>query len=59
MRWNWNHRLAGLAAAITVALGAGPAAYLTAGLAPVSGVTAAAFYCPAGTHWDNVLHHCV
>jgi hypothetical protein len=58
MRSKWRHHLAGLAAAITVALAAAPV-YLTAGTASQSGVAAIGFDCPAGTHWDNILHHCV
>ncbi len=59
MRSHWRHRLAGLAATIAVALAAAPA-YLTNGPALQPSVTAAApLDCPAGTHWDNTLHHCV
>jgi hypothetical protein len=60
MRSQWRQRLAALAAATTVALAGVPACLtLTAGMASQSGVAAMSFYCPAGTHWDNTLHHCV
>jgi hypothetical protein len=60
MRSHWRHRLAGLVAAIAVAIGlAIGSAQLATASAPASGVPMAGPICPAGTHWDNVLHACV
>jgi hypothetical protein len=58
MRTHWRYRLAGLGAAIAVALAVGPA-HLATEPATHSSVAAVDSACPAGTHWDNVLHTCV
>jgi hypothetical protein len=52
MRLHWRRYLAGLITAATIGLTAGP-------MAGLGGGTAVAFpLCPAGTHWDHVLHIC-
>jgi hypothetical protein len=58
MRTHWRYRLAGLGAAIAVGLAVGPAHLATASATHPS-VAAVALDCPAGTHWDNILHACV
>jgi hypothetical protein len=57
MRSHWRYRLAGLTAAVAMALAVGPA-QLAAGAAghPVAATEQA---CPQGTHWDDILHACV
>jgi hypothetical protein len=58
MRSHWRYRLAGLGAAIAVALAAG-SAHLTFESATHSSAAVANHVCPGGTHWDNTLHSCV
>ncbi|HEX3491390.1 MAG TPA: hypothetical protein VHU92_18725 [Streptosporangiaceae bacterium] len=58
MRSNWRFRLAGVTAAIAIAVSVGPAAQLLAGSAGHA-VAMAPRDCPQGTHWDTILHECV
>jgi hypothetical protein len=57
MRSHWYHRLAGLAAAIAVALSVGPVHHAI-DRAPHAAAMADPV-CPAGTNWDNILNTCV
>ena len=57
MRSHWRYRLAGLTAAVAVALAVGPA-QLAAGSAGHA-VAATEQACPQGTHWDDILKACV
>jgi hypothetical protein len=55
------HRLAGLVAAVAIALSAGPV-HTTGGAASPVGARLASVIindvCPAGTNWDNTVHLC-
>jgi hypothetical protein len=57
MRSNWRYRLAGLTAAVAVALAVGPASLALGSAAHVAAASEQA--CPQGTHWDDILHNCV
>jgi len=58
MRSNWRFRLAGVTAAIAIAVSAAPAAQLLAGPAGHAAAMAPRD-CPQGTHWDTILQECV
>ena len=55
MRTYMRYRLAGLVAAIALAMGTG---YLVSAPAAYTNV-AGAQACPDGTHWDTILKTCV
>jgi hypothetical protein len=63
MRSHWHYRLAGLAAAMAITFSIGSAsigsAQVAAGPAAHASLAAAPQDCPAGTHWDDILHACI
>ncbi len=58
MRAFWRHCMASLAMAGAVLL-AGGSAHAAVLAATHPGGAAVMAACPAGTHWDNVLHRCL
>lgn len=58
MRALWRHFLAPLVVAAAVLIAGAPAHSAGAAAAHPGHTALADGYCPAGTHWDGILHIC-